>query len=45
MRIEGKECHDKKHGIRHEELASGNIVLLYNTSREKDMSLSLRLNG
>ena len=36
MRIEGKERHDEKHGIR-EELAIGSIVLLHNTRREKDM--------
>ena len=41
MRLEGKERHDEKHGIRHEELAPGDIVLLHNTRREKDMSRKL----
>lgn len=41
MRLEGKERHDKKHGIRHEELAPGDIVLLHDTRREKDMSRKL----
>ncbi len=38
MRLEGKERHDLKHGIRNEKLAVGSIVLLHNTRREKDMS-------
>ena len=39
--LEGKEQHDLKHGIRQEELAIGNIVLLHDTRREKDMSRKL----
>lgn len=41
MRLEGKERHDLKHGIREEELAVGSIVLLHDTRREKDMSRKL----
>ena len=41
MRLEGKERHDLKHGIREEELAVGSIVLLHDTQREKDMSRKL----
>ena len=41
MRLEGKERHDEKHGIRNEELALGDIVLLHDTRREKDMSRKL----
>ena len=41
MRLEGKERHDLKHGIRNEELAVGSIVLLHDTRREKDMSRKL----
>ena len=41
MRLEGKERHDEKYGIRHKELASGDTVLLHNTRREKDMSRKL----
>ena len=41
MRLEGKERHDEKHGIRNEELAIGSIVLLHDTRREKDMSQKL----
>ena len=41
MRLEGKERHDKKHGICNEELAIGSIVLLHNTRREKDISQKL----
>lgn len=37
MQLEGKERHDKKHGIRHEELTPGDIVLLHDTRREKDI--------
>ena len=41
MRLEGKERHDLKYGIREEELAIGSIVLLHDTRREKDMSRKL----
>ena len=41
MRLEGKEWHDLKYGIRDEELAVGIIVLLHDTRREKDMSRTL----
>ncbi len=41
MRLEGKERHDLKHGIRDEELAIGSIVLLHDTRHEKDMSRKL----
>ena len=41
MRLDGKERHDEKNGIRHEELAPVDIVLLHNTRREKDMSCKL----
>ena len=41
MRIEGKERHDEKHGIRVEELAVGQLVLLQDTRRKKDMSRKL----
>ena len=41
MRLEGKERHDKKQGIRNEDLAIGSIVLLHGTRREKDMSQKL----
>ena len=41
MRLEGKERHDEKHGIRVEELAVGQVVLLHDTRREKDMSRKL----
>ena len=41
IRLEGKERHDLKHGIREEELASGSIVLLYDTQCEKNMSRKL----
>lgn len=41
MRLEGKERHDLKYGIRDEELAVGSIVLLHDTTREKDMSRKL----
>ena len=41
MRLEGKEQHDLKHGIREEELAVGSIVLLHDTRRKKDMSRKL----
>lgn len=37
MRLEGKERHNEKHGIR-EKLAMDSIVLLHDTRREKDMS-------
>ena len=37
MRLEGKERHDLKHGIREEELSIGSIILLHDTRREKDM--------
>ena len=36
IQLEGKERHNKKHGIR-EELNMGSIVLLHDTRREKDM--------
>ena len=38
MRIEGKEQHDLKHGIREKELAVRSIVLLHDTRRKKDFS-------
>ena len=41
MRLEGKERHDLKYGIRDEELAIGSIILLHDTRREKDMSRKL----
>ena len=41
MRLEGKERHDDKHSIRVEELTVGQIVLLHDTRREKDMSRKL----
>ncbi len=41
MQLEGKERHDEKHGIRHEELAPGDVVLLHDTRRGKDMSRKL----
>ena len=41
MRLEGKEWHDLKHGIRKEELVVGSIFLLHDTRREKDMSRKL----
>lgn len=41
MRLEGKERHDEKHGIRNEELAIESVVLLHDTRREKDMSRKL----
>ena len=41
MQLEGKERHDEKHGIRHEELAPGDIVLLHDTRRKKNMSRKL----
>ena len=41
IRLEGKKRHDKKHGIRHEKLALGDIILLHDTRREKDMSRKL----
>lgn len=41
MRLKGKKRHDLKHGICEEELAIGNIVLLHETRREKDMSQKL----
>ena len=40
MRLEGKERHNEKHGIR-EELNMGSIVLLYDTQRKKDISQKL----
>lgn len=41
MQLEGKERHDEKDGIPNEELAIGNIVLLHDTRRNKDMSRKL----
>ncbi len=41
MRLEEKERHDLKHSILQEKLAIGSTVLLYDTRREKDMSLKL----
>ncbi len=41
MRLKRKERHDKKYGIWHEELALGDVVLLHDTRREKDMSRKL----
>lgn len=41
IRLEGKEQHDLKYGIRNEELAIGSIVLVHDTRREKDMSRKL----
>ncbi len=41
MRLEGKERHDEKHGIRNEELAIGSVVFLHDTRRGKDMSQKL----
>ena len=38
IRLERKERHDLKHGIRKEELAVGSIVLQYDTRGEKNMS-------
>lgn len=38
MRLKGKEWHDEKHSIRNEELALGDVVLLHDIRREKDMS-------
>ncbi len=38
MRLEGKECHDEKHGIRHEELAPSDVVLLHDTRKKKYVS-------
>lgn len=38
MRLEGKERHDEKHGIRNEELAIESVVLLHDTRREKDVA-------
>lgn len=41
MRLEGKERHDDKHSICVEELTVGQVVLLHDTRREKDMSQKL----
>ena len=41
MWLEEKERHDEKHGIWHEELAPGDIVLLHDTRREKNMFCKL----
>ena len=41
MQLEKKERHNKKHGIWHKELVSSDIVLLYNTKREKNISRKL----
>ena len=41
MQLEEKKRHNKKHGIWHEELAPGDIVLLHDTRREKNMSCKL----
>ena len=37
MQLKGKKWHNEKHGICNKKLAIRNIVLLYNTWREKDM--------
>ncbi len=41
MQLEEKECLDKKYSIRHEELASSDIVLLHDIRRKEDMSYKL----
>lgn len=41
MRLEGKEWHDLKYGIRDKELEIGTIVILHDTRREEDMSRKL----
>ncbi len=41
MRLERKERHDPKHGIRKKELAVGGIVALHDTRRDKEMSRNL----
>lgn len=41
MQLKEKKHYDEKHSIQHKELASNDIVLLYNTRREKDMSCKL----
>ncbi len=41
MRLEGKERHDKKYGIRATELVAQDVVLLHDTTREKGMSRKL----
>ena len=41
MRLKGKERHDDKHDICVEELTVGQVVLLHDTRREKDMSRKL----
>lgn len=38
IHLEEKERHDNKHNICVEKLTVGQIVLLHNTKREKDMS-------
>lgn len=38
MQLKGKEHLNKKDGIWYKELASSDIILLYNTRIEKDMS-------
>lgn len=38
MQLEGKERHDKKHGIRHEVLTPGDIVLLHDKEGKRHVS-------
>ena len=45
MRLEEKERHDEKNRIQDTELIAGDVVLLHNTRREKDISIKLFLNG
>lgn len=41
MQLKRKDRYDEKYDIWHKELASSDIVLLYNIRREKDMSRKL----
>ena len=41
MRLKGKERHDDKHSICVKELTVGQVVLLHDTRREKDMSRNM----
>ena len=41
IRLERKECYDDKHSICVEELKIGQVILLYNTRRKKDISRKL----
>lgn len=41
MQLKRKKCHDIKHGIRYDEIALSDIVLLHDMKREKNLSRKL----